>query len=1331
MPIPRFTPLLSLLTLCVFLGFTLAPTPPAVAARPAPSTDVPLNAFGASAPFFENIGQFDPEARFQLKSRNGTLWLTDNAMWLSFITPANTTTNRFSAMPPAAESAVSESGVHLKLEFIGANTTPIIEPFDAQDAHVSYFRGNDPTKWQSGVPSWGGVRYRELYPQIDLEIRSEHGVWQPYLIPHAGADLTKVRLRVEGADTLVAEANGIRVETEVGTAFLPLFTLDTVESLEGPPVITGNVVSAPFTLAVEAGAALARGEEDLVYSTFLGGSSIDEVFANLADASGNVYVVGRTYSADFPSTPGVFQEDCYGGCSRADGFITKLNPDGTDAIFSTFLGHGEQDEILAVALDSAGAVYVTGFTSSSSFPTTPGAFQQQCGSCANRPDAFVTKLSPNGDALLYSTFLGGERDDYGAAISIGSDGLASVTGTTWSADFPVTPGAYDTTFIPPRNDIFVTKLNASGTDLIYSTYIGGDDGFDEGSGVAVSPGGEVTVTGLTTAPDYPTTPGAYQTTRLGGYDGVVARLNAAGTALIYSTYLGGNADDYPGEVHLAQDGSAYIAGFTASENFPTTPGAYQRTFAGGNYDAFVTKLNPTGSNLIYSTYVGGAATEGGYAVGMDVNSHGEVYIAGLTYSADYPTTADAYQPNFAGHHDAFLSIVSADGNALRYSTFFGGSSQDYGNDVSVDPLGIAYISGWTVSFDLPITPGAFQPSCGCGGFADDGFVAKIAPGMIVPPTATPTVPVTPSPTRTPSPTSTPTPLPPPSTPKLNYGTFLGGTASDQILDIALDGTGALFVTGLTYSDDFPTTPGVFDTTFGSVHDVFVSKLSADGSELLYSSYLSGSDISREEGQSIAVDAGGNAYVIGSTNSATFPTTAGAYQTTRAGGYDSFIFKLNASGSALAYATYLGGTNYECNSGGCDIVVDDTGAAYVTGHTYSDDFPTTTGVVQPVAPTALNAFVTKVNPAGSDLIYSTYLGGNNEEYGFSIQVDSTNNAYVTGYTWSSDFPSTAGAFDEFFNGTTDAYVTKLNAEGSAFVYSTFLGDGSADGGSALFVNAAGEVYLTGSTGSAGFPVTDGAYQTICGGCGQGWYDAYVAKFNTAGSALEFATFLGGSGNNGARFANDSGSGIAVDAEGYIYLTGYTDALDYPVTFDAIQGYCGCIVEPYWPDAILARFNPTASQLIYSTFIGDIPVDVSNALELGEDNNVYIAGSTVSNSLYTTADAYQPTNAGGGEGFILNFRFPVGPTPTPTATATPTVKVTVTTMNTPSPSATVGGNPTMTPSVTGTALPPTTTATATMPGVTSTPVVVTPSATLPSVTLTPPTAQWRLYLPLVQR
>ena len=480
--------------------------------------------------------------------------------------------------------------------------------------------------------------------------------------------------------------------------------------------------------------------------------------------------------------------------------------------------------------------------------------------------------------LVYSSYLGGSSDDLGSAVAIDALGNAYVTGETFSADFPTTSSAFQSAKPGDVSNAFVSKLNATGSALVYSTYLGGNDGNGvTGTGIAVDGSGSAYVTGFTNSTDFPTTLGALQSAYGGGAsDAFVAKLNPAGSALVYSTYLGGSGADGGFDAHnnivVDASGNAYVTGTTTSSDFPTTPGAFQTTPGDGFgrfQDAFVSKLNAAGSALVYSTYLGATDT-GGFGIAVDAS--GNAFVAGFTNSADFPTTAGAFQTTSGGLGDAFVTKLNPAGSGLLYSTYLGGSGGEQATAIAVDTAGNAFITGHTSSANFPTTRGAFQATCGGCDVATnsgDAFITKLNPNGSA----------------------------------LVYSTFLGGSGDETGNGVAIDAAGNAYVTGSTHSADFPTTRSALQTAYGGgVSDAFVSMLSAAGSVLVSSTYLGGNDI--DNGTGIAVDAARDAFVVGFSFSSNFPTTAGAFQTTFGGVADAFVAKI----AGLAFAGTPGKAN---------------------------------------------------------------------------------------------------------------------------------------------------------------------------------------------------------------------------------------------------------------------------------------------------------------------------------------------------------------------------------------------------------------------------------------
>jgi hypothetical protein len=454
--------------------------------------------------------------------------------------------------------------------------------------------------------------------------------------------------------------------------------------------------------------------------------------------------------------------------------------------------------------------------------------------------------------------------------------------------------------------------------------------------------------------------------------------------------------------------------------------------------------------LRYSTYLGGSSRDFGHAIAVDV--HGSAYVTGATFSSDFPVTSNAFQTTKPDFAPAFVTKLSPDGSNLVYSTFLGGTNGfEDGRSIVVDLEGNAYIGGVSHSTNFPTTPGAFQTTTPKF-FGLSGFVTKLSPDGS----------------------------------RLVYSTYLTGSGlGDGVEGIAIDFRGHAFVTGGTSSIDFPT-KNAFQPTLQGGADAFVTELDPTGSNLIYSTFLGGN--SSDSGSGIAVDLEGNAYVTGGTNSTDFPTK-NALQPTLHGQSDAFVTKFDPSGRTLVYSTYLGGTNGDESRG---IAVNLVGEAYVTGTTNSTDFPVR-NAIQPTFGGASDVFVAKFSRNGSTLIFSTYLGGNSEDDGSRIAVDLLGNAYIVGTTFSPDFP-TANAFQPAPAGPPlqDAFVTALSSDGSALIYSSYLGGSAGNEGNGIAVDLFGNAYLTGSTTSTNFPTTPGAFQTTP----RGGENAFVSKVSVS-------------------------------------------------------------------------------------------------------------------------------------------------------------------------------------------------------------------------------------------
>lgn len=451
-------------------------------------------------------------------------------------------------------------------------------------------------------------------------------------------------------------------------------------------------------------------------------------------------------------------------------------------------------------------------------------------------------------------------------------------------------------------------------------------------------------------------------------------------------------------------------------------------------------------------------------------------------------------------------------------------------------------------------------------------------------------------------------------PNLSFATYLGGSDNDYSQAIAIDSAGNSYITGYSAFTDWAT-GSTYNTTLKGNNDIFVAKMSNDGSSLVYVTYLGGTG--NDLGTGIAIDTSGNAYVTGYTQSSGW-ATAGAYDTSFNGVYDAFVAKLNSSGSSLTYATYLGGANADYGYG---IAVDSTGNTYVAGYTASSGWATAGAYDTTFNDGDSDAFVAKLNSTGSSLTYATYLGGSDTDYANAIAIDSTGNAYIAGQTASAG-SATAGAYDTSFNGGTDAFVAKLNSSGAVLSYATYLGGSSDDSANGIAVDGSGNAYVTGATSSAGW-ATAGAYDTTQNGLS----DAFVAKLSASGAALTYATYLGGTGD-------DFALGIAIDNTGSAYVTGYTGSSLWATASgnDTVSrgGY----------DAFLVKLSASGAVLRYAANIGGSNNDFGYGIAVDNAGDAYIAGNTFSSG-WATASAYDSSQNGGSDAFVLQFTGLVDP------------------------------------------------------------------------------------------
>jgi hypothetical protein len=669
---------------------------------------------GLPLAFVENRGQWDPSATFLARRGNQVLRIEDRA--LSFQLEGTGRDGR-------------AAGVLIRLSFEGACPTATAEGDGCLPGRSNFFFGNDPARWRTEVPAFGAVRLRGLYAGTDLRVREGEGGFEYDLSFGPGADPSRVRVRCEGMREIrIAEDGSLLLGTEIGTLRQKPPRAWQVDS-EGKalPVATRfrRIDPSRFGFEVEgwtAGNPLVI-DPGVEWATFLGGSDDEEVLDVAVSPSGQTTVVGCVVSLDFPVTPGAYSLSHSGGGVRpCDVFVTRLDSSGSSLVYSTYLGGSDNDGDGRVAVDGFGVAIVAGTTESADFPVTPGAFDTTYngggGTVFPGGDVFVARLGPTGSALLGSTFVGGSDREYLGGLAVDALGTATIVGHLHSQDYPVTPGAFDPLLPPGDGDSFVTKVDPALGSLLYSSYFGETGGEEYAIAVAVDGAGGMFVAGATNNPNLPTTVGAFDTTFGGGGpyygDGFAARLDPAG--LTFSTYLGGLDPEWIQDVAVDPSGALTVVGETASLDFPTTPGAFDRSFNGGIGDAFIARLDSAGSALSFSTFLGGTTWD--TASGLALDGSGAATVTGAALSLDFPYTAGAIVSPGGG---LLVARLDSAGSALRYAGTVGGG---FPSSISLDGTNAATVGGKGAPF-FSATAGAYDSSYNGGvNVLGDGIVAR-------------------------------------------------------------------------------------------------------------------------------------------------------------------------------------------------------------------------------------------------------------------------------------------------------------------------------------------------------------------------------------------------------------------------------------------------------------------------------------------------------------------------------------------------------------------------------------------------------------------------------
>lgn len=643
--------------------------------------------------FVKNDGQLEDNVKFYgMGSKNRILFKKDGIYLVLQNSPSETL-------------RIAPLNANKEFEIIGEGKN---------EGVVNYFIGDRPENWKRNLPTFSKIRYKDVWNGVDIVFYGRGANLEYDIVVKPGADISKISFEIEGVK---------EVETSENGGFIAKLPSGRIIYQKKPCIyqkIDGRVVEIEGSYRIKRengkkcfGFVLESFDSSyplvidptLIYSTYLGGSNYDGGYGISLDSSGNVYIIGQTFSSDFPvSSPIKGSRSGY-----YDIFVTKINPEGNSIVYSTFIGGSGYDYGYEIAVDSTGSAYITGYTESTDFPTQNPAQKNNSGG----RDVFVAKINSEGNSLVYSTYLGGSGNDHGYAIALDERENAYLTGLTYSTDFPLKDPIYG---YSGYGDIFLAKLSSEGK-ILYSTYFGGSNN-DCAYGVAVDSSGNVYLTGTTYSTDFPTKNPIKE--RGGLWDSFVIKINSEGNQIIFSSFIGGSDNDYGTGIAVDSLENVYITGYTSSPDFPTQ-NPVQENIAGG-YDAFIAKISTSEKSILFSTFIGGKDND--YSRGIAIDSKGNVYIAGETSSTDFPTR-DPIQENNAGHWDAFVVKINLEANVFVYSTYLGGSNNDYAHGIAVDLLDNAYVTGYTSSSNFPTAVPIYGYS---GGY--DSFVSKIEAGLI-------------------------------------------------------------------------------------------------------------------------------------------------------------------------------------------------------------------------------------------------------------------------------------------------------------------------------------------------------------------------------------------------------------------------------------------------------------------------------------------------------------------------------------------------------------------------------------------------------------------------
>ena len=987
------------------LAGTLLLTSAALKGAKSPAVNVSENYANLPLQFEPNRGQTATDARFIARGRGYALFLMDNEAVFA--------------------SRKGERNSVIRMRMRGANPHPRAEAAGLLPGVSNYFIGKDPRQWRTNVPTFRSVQYHEVWPGIDMAYYGNQARLEYDFVVHPGADPRQIRLQFSGFEDLRVDPNGdLVMRTPEGEARhrKPLVYMETAGGrryISGRYVVRGREVGfevpsydARYPLVID---------PTFLYSTFLGGNDNDWASGIALDGQGNAYITGYTWSTNFPLVNPAYTSKS----TNTDIFVAKLSATGTALLYSTYVGGADWDSGYGIAVDPSGNAYVGGSTRSTDFPMMNAVQSTNAGGS----DVVAFKLNPAGNQLLYSTYLGGTGDDAAYGIAVDAFGSAYLVGDTNSTNLPVVSAAQNT--LAGYYDAFVLKLTTAGAK-VYATYLGGSD-WDSGRAIAVDTSGNAYVTGFTYSTAFPTTSGAYSITNQGASDVFVTEVNSDGTAWKVSTYVGGSSSE--GGYGIAVDSTGvYVSGDTWSTDFPGTGAGAQNHLAGAN-DAVVFKLNLAGSGLLWATYLGGSRSE--QASGVAVDSGGNVYVTGFTFSSGFPAV-NALQTTKIGISDPLYKSGDAAGtwspvaavsvtNPSLLKVSPASASTLFLVDCSTLYRSTDSGATWVVAGGVPTGTGCAQS------LAIDGT----NPAVIY--------------------LGVPNGVEKSLDGGITWNSAGAGLPSTSVYSLAIDAGNSAIIYAATSSGLFksvngggnwsqlaglPTDniisvaahPTLANVVFAAPNNYCSIYRSADAGATWTSQNLNGCSISTISFSAANPNVGylASGTYVGKTADAGVTWTAAALLPV-------CCTRNLAADPNNSNALYVGaGTGIYKSTDGANTWNPASGSIFTLNPpNLLAVAPTNPATIYATATLNQSGFVAKLNSSGSSLLYSTYLqGGGGTTAGTGIATDNAGAALVTGYTTDGGFPSTLGSFQPAKASYTDAYIVRIGdaTPGCTFAFS---------------------------------------------------------------------------------------------------------------------------------------------------------------------------------------------------------------------------------------------------------------------------------------------------------